>query len=347
MNLRVTLALVVVAAAVGVVAYINPFSGDDEKPAKSPWFYQISRDDIQSISLTYRGDEVGFVRTGQTTWEFASLPTIPPLHHRWGGITTLLSGPQTRRDLTAASPTIDNPAQYGLDNPETIVNVGLTADRQLEFRLGDKTTDGGHHYAQVLGFPQLFIISAAWGDVIARLVTEPPFPRWYIKRHPDEIGELNLYLGDPEALDTPLLHFKKRDDVWSVRDLSTDDDLKPVDADKWKEEVSALLSGPPNVTVAVAAVDDQDYTPWGIVDDSKAIEIRFEGVTEKGVNFIDGVLFIIGDKTPDGGSYYSLSEGPETVKPVILLDAQWTETLLGLADDIPYADGTEPSAGSN
>ena len=60
------------------------------------------------------------------------------------------------------------------------------------------------------------------------------------------------------------------------------------------------MPGPENITVAVPAVDDQDYTPWGIGEESDAIEIRFSGETERGTRFTDGVLLIIGDKSDDG-----------------------------------------------
>ena len=98
------------------------------------------------------------------------------------------------RDSLTETPTlIEDPAIYGLDNPHTTVNIGLTLDRSLQFHLGDKTTDGSNHYGQITGFPQLFLIADAWGDVLSRLVTEPPYPKWYTMTDIDNLAELNIF----------------------------------------------------------------------------------------------------------------------------------------------------------
>ena len=197
MNLKVTAGLLIVAAIVFVVFLINPFEKEEEAVSRSPWFYQVSEDDIETITVSNnRGDSVSFDKVADFTWAFQNPEGIPPDNVRWGGITLLLSGPGTRRDLTAVQPIIDNPAQYGLDDPHTIVDVGLTAGRQIQFRLGDQTTDGRNVYGQVLGFPDLFIIAGIWGEVISRLAAEPPLPKWAVDRTPENFAELNVYLGN-------------------------------------------------------------------------------------------------------------------------------------------------------
>ena len=109
----------------------------EKKEAKSPWFYQVAEDDIETISVRYLDDKsVSFYKTEQRTWAFADPDGIPPNYNRWGGITLLLSGPGTRRDLTAVQPIIDDPAQYGLDAPDTIVDVGLTAEQKRSVPAG-------------------------------------------------------------------------------------------------------------------------------------------------------------------------------------------------------------------
>ena len=337
MKLRTTLLLVMAAVAVGVIVYINPFKKSPELQEASPWFYQVDEDDIDFIEIIHQGDRARFVRVAPYSWAFEDPEGIPPSHYRWGGITLLFTGPQTRRDLTVAAPIIEDPAQYGLDDPGTIVNVGLTLDRELQFRLGDTTTDGNHHYAQVGDFPQLYIIASAWGDVVARLVTERPYPEWYVKRDPEEIREVNVYKGDPTSEETPVLRFgRKRDGTWLVRDFAQDADATPVDTERW-EEILPLLSGPTSVSVEAYEVEDRDYTPWGIADDSRAIELRFLGRTERGTSFLDGVLFKIGSKTPDGQGYYARVEEDIIRKPVLVVDAEWTDKLLGLYEDIPRA----------
>ncbi len=372
MNLKATGAIVITALIVGIIAWSNVFeiaatrfeegSLDnyhivqnspgrfvlvEKKAAKSPWFYQVAEDDIETIKVHYLEDKsVSFYKTDSSTWAFTDPEGIPPNFNRWGGVTLLLSGPGTRRDLTAVQATIDDPAQYGLDDPNTIVDVGLTANRNVQFRLGDLTTDGRHHYGQVVGFPDLFLIASSWGDVISRLANEPPIPKWYVRRDPNEIVELNVYFGNPATEETHLVSFIQdyRTNEWSVIDYKSDEEERPMDAEIW-EPLIPLVPGPEQITVAVPAVDDQDYTPWGIGDESNAIEIRFSGETERGTRFTDGVLLILGNKTEDGSAYYAKSESNFIRQPVINLPADWVDTFVELAKNPPY--GEDSGSGDN
>ena len=339
MKLRMTFLLVAVAVAVAVVAIINPFESEPERVPDSPWFYSVSMDDIKEIAVNYQDNRIRFIESDKGVWKFEDPAGIPTWHQRWGGMTLLLSGPHTRRDLTPTTLTLDNLAQYGLEDPATIIDVGLTEGRTIQFRLGDKTTDGLHHYGQVIGFPQLFLIADVWGDVLNRLALEPPLPRWYIKRDLEEIVELNIFLGSYLDGDTPLLRFEERSGSWFVQDFTKDRARVAVDAERWAEVVP-LLSGPPNVSVAESVVPFDDYTVFGITDDSNSIEIRYTEISDTGLKYNEGLTFIIGSLTPDQQWYYGREAGEAIGQPVLLLDVEWTDKLLALYDDIPY--GEEP-----
>ena len=73
---------------------------------------------------------------------------------------------------------------------------------------------------------------------------------------------------------------------WTVRDDKIDEDYVDVDMDLW-EPVSRLVSGPKNITVAVASVPDRDYTPWGIDDVSFSIEVRNLALKMPSVKIMD------------------------------------------------------------
>ena len=343
MRLRTTLVLILAAISIGVVAWINPFKSQGEFRELKPWFYQIAWEDIEAIKVNFGGAEGSFVKVHTSAWAFEDPEGIPPSHDRWSGIQYLLSGPKTQRDLSSTSIIIDDLAQYGLDDPATVVFVGLTEGRSLEFRLGDVTPNGFEHYGQVIGFPQLFLVADAWGDVLARLITDPPLPKWYIKRDPVSIVELNLSLEGSPDQDAPVLQFEQEDEIWSVAAQQEGIDPIPVDLERWAQ-IMPLLSGPTEVKVAVPFLADRDYTPYGITEDSKAVELRFSWISDKGTRFVDGVLFTLGDKAEDGRWYYARAEGSEIWKPVLLVDAQWADTLFGLFDDIPYGQVAEPQA---
>ena len=124
MSFKLTIALMVLLIAVGVVYYINPFEEVEYRDPPDPWFYQVSVDDMTAIEVIYQGEASSFIKTPSDTWAFAGEQSIPPDHMRWGGMAFLLGGPQTRRDLTETPTLIEDPAIYGLDNPHTTENIG-------------------------------------------------------------------------------------------------------------------------------------------------------------------------------------------------------------------------------
>ena len=337
MNWKATLLLVVIAVGAAVVVYVNPFEKNEEAKEKPPWFYQVSFDDIISITIAHDENQVSFTKIPPHAWVFDDPAEIPPDHFRWGGIVLLVSGPQTKRDFSTVRATVENPAEYGLENPELIVEVGLTANRSIQFKLGDTTADGSFNYAQVTGFPQLFLIADSWGDVLARLADEPPIPKWYVKRELAIIEEVNVFLGDEGGEDGPVLRLQQEDGEWFAKNLGVDDDNRPLDADKWAE-FAPLMAGPSDIQVETPRVEDRDYTRWGIEEKGPSIEIRFSGTTQRGTKFIDGVLFLTGDKTEDGLHYYATSASDAIINAVIKLDADWIEAMYGLVDNVPYGD---------
>ena len=342
MSLRITIALVVIAVAVGIVAYINPFKGEEEKVDKTPWFYQVAQEDIRVIEVTHLGKHVRFAKTGRA-WAFSepvALAGFPPAWEIFQGTELILSGPRTQRDLTIAAATIDDPTQYGLDDPRTIVDVELTADRHLRFKLGDPTTSGEHYYGEVVGFPQLYLVVKIWGDVVARLANELPLPAWYVKRDIENIVAVRVFRPDVEAAEgAPILEFLQESGAWFVRDYrqTVSPEKRPVNTERW-DPIIPLLRGPTGLRVEDIRVEDEDYTRWGIEEDSETnsiIEVRFPAVTDFGTGFIDSMALMIGDKTPDGTGYYALWESDQFFRPAIIVDAEWVETLFGLFDDSP------------
>ncbi len=342
MNWKLTVALVVLALVIGATAYVNPFQERETREPDSPWFYQVSFEDIVSIGVDTGENFESFSKNERGEWVIDRLGDIPPSHVRWGGIVLLLSGPQTRRDFSTALPTIDDPAEYGLDDPELVVNIGLTGERELEFRLGDKTTDGNQHYGQVSGFPQLFLIANIWGEVLARLANETPTPKWWEYRDPETIAEVNIYLGVPGEPNAPYLRIQNKDGEWLARDFEKDDDNRALDVEKWAEYLP-LMGGPGQMAVEAYKVRDRDYVDWGIDEQGHSVEIRFSGLTERGTKYTDGVLFLIGDKTEDGQSYYALPASDSSLSPVLHMDADWADTLFGLVENVPYAEASSPS----
>ena len=357
MNFKITILFIILAFLTGGIFYYFTTNESEDVSIDPPWFYQVSMDDINFIEVTRQEKTVGFYKNEDTTWSFVNPKGIPPSYERWGGVTLLLSGPQTKRLLVADK--IEDPAEYGLDNPNLIINFDLIGGRNLTLKLGGATSDFKHYYCQINDFPELFIISSMWNDVLGDLVDELPYPKWYIKRDPKEMVGIAIYKGDIQSQATPARKFEtKNNKDWYFMDLSDLDDnatnnmlnqapgtgyaafLKTsdkieLDTSEWNKK-QYLVGGPQNITVVKSyASEPEDYKKYGIGDTGDAIELRFNSFSQKGTEFIDGILLKIGDKTEDNQSYYAYSENNEFIKPVLALDANWVESVMDLYNNPP------------
>ena len=170
MNFRVSFILLVLVVVIGGYVFLFQPQSQPEGTPPAPWFYEIDYNDITNISITYQGERQDFAIT-DGGWIFED--TGEPVDiERWGGIPFLLGGPRTSRALVAEQ--VDNPADFGLDPPESTITMTMESERQISLLLGIKSPDGNSHYAQMVGFPSLFLVTSSWGDVLNRLVTEPP-----------------------------------------------------------------------------------------------------------------------------------------------------------------------------
>lgn len=337
MNIKYTFALLFVAIIAAIVYVIDPFNTEEAKVVK-PWFYQVHVDDMRGISIDHMGDNTSFIRTESNTWAFNTDQALPPDRIRWGAVDFLLGGPQTKRDLSETTVIIDNPAQYGLDQPHTTVTIDLTLNRTLQFKLGDKTTDGNHHYGQVTGFPQLFLIADVWGDIIARMVTEPPLPQWYTLLNPDRIDEVNVYepSPDPENQTNYVSYlYDNKSQSWTLTDFRIDTVPIPVNQSKFLEALDTLRR-PENVGIEVHRVLDKDYTEWGISDNGMLIEIRYDDISEEGRTYKKSNVFLIGDKLDNLQTRYGIPDNADPYQPVLILPDQWISTVFALLESSEY-----------
>jgi hypothetical protein len=246
-----------------------------------------------------------------------------------------------------------------LDDPRLIINFDLIGGRHLSLKLGDATSDFKHYYCQINDFEELFIIASSWNDVFGRLIDDPPIPKWYVKRNPETIVGLAIYKGDIQSQATPAKKFEtKNNKDWYFMDLTDPNDEKTsnslnkepgmgyaaflkvgekisLNKELWAQSTH-LLPGPNSITVVKSdASEAEDYIKYGINKTSDAIELRFNSFSARGTEFIDGILFMIGDKTEDGKSYYAYSENNEYIKPVLAIDAKWVDAIIGLYDNPP------------
>lgn len=174
MNIRLTILLVFVLALFGAVAWWFQTQSSGTPDEDPPWAWRIDDDAIVNIEAMHQGQRVVYEKDlGRGKWFIVADDgeRQPVFQDKWAGTPLLLSGPRVNRVL---SDTIANPAQYGLDPPESVIKITEETGRTYEFWLGNQTPDKGYNYMRVVGNPQLFTIPKVWAEVVNRLVNEPP-----------------------------------------------------------------------------------------------------------------------------------------------------------------------------
>ncbi len=194
MNIRLTILLVFVLVIFGALAlYFRPW--DQRTPEdEPPWAWRIDDDAIVHIEVTHRsqagnliecsddppiavtGEEYFIVYDkdlGRGKWFIEDGEERTEVYqNKWAGTPLLLSGPKVNRVL---SETIENPAQYGLDPPESIIKITEETGLSYEFWLGNATPDEGYNYMNLAGDPQLFTVPEIWARVVNCLAVNPPY----------------------------------------------------------------------------------------------------------------------------------------------------------------------------
>ena len=185
MNYRLTIGLVAALVLVIVIGVIVTTQRGRSTPERAgiprTFFYQVDDDDINKVIITHLGTTFRWVTDSERTWRFDDVDGEKVNLERWSGITLLLSGPQYRRKLAEQAPA-DKLAEWGLASPRTVITVGLQGIGDVTIRIGDKTPDGISHYTQFRSpgdrsqaDSSVYLIDSSWGDVMERLVNEPPY----------------------------------------------------------------------------------------------------------------------------------------------------------------------------
>lgn len=170
MSFRTTFVLLALFLLVGGYALFTQLTKQPERTKLPPWVYTMDDDALTAIDITYEGQSVSFRRDDKFLWHFDKPDGEPVNLERWGGIPLLLSGPRSQRVLAQD---VKDPAQYGLASPQMIIKLGF-GGTPLDIMVGDRTPDGKGYYMQVTGYTAIYVVDYTWGDVIQRLVTEPP-----------------------------------------------------------------------------------------------------------------------------------------------------------------------------
>ena len=168
MNVRVAMALVAVLVVIGAYVLVQG-SGDEPPPVSAEtYLYDVDERTISHVEMTHLGSTQRFFRDEDSRqWVFDD-----EQRYRWTGITVLLAGPRVKRLLPADETGV---GRYGLEEPATVIRIRLDGGQAVTISLGILTPDAESHYAMREGSSRVALVDRSWGDVLMRLVTDPPY----------------------------------------------------------------------------------------------------------------------------------------------------------------------------
>jgi len=259
------------------------FADSNEPKQSRTWLYRIDEGNIVDLELEYRGETVHYFRNpASRTWFIDGDPDVPVFQQKWGGTPLLLSGPRVTRPL---SDTINDPAAFGLDPPETAVKVVDRYGNEIQFHLGIPTPDNENQYARLVDDDTLFTVPIEWAQVVNRLAIEPPVGRLY-EIDPQTVFVVQFFSADS----TTKYVIEEGTGRWFL----DGEDPQPVDPRAWAESL-LLLSNPRIEQIIARDIDDPSL--YGLDPPETAVVIVRQG----GLRSIE---FHIGDVTPDGEHRY-------------------------------------------
>ena len=297
MNIRLTILMVIVVVLAGGAWAIIEFTdlvSRDEARDDEPWLYHIDEDTIASIEVTYDDDTVKFARDpAGYQWMLLGDPDFPVFQQRWGGMPLLFSGPRVNRGLKR---TIDNPAVYGLDPPETIARVSDLAGNTFEFHMGSPTPDGENQYARLVGDNALYTVPSVWADVVNRLAAEPPYGRLF------DLELQFIRVVEVNAGESSSIYFLEGDQ-WHVGEgpPPIDPATTPLVSNEWYDWL-VTLSAPRVDEIVEQDLNDRDEEKlemYGMLEPPVRIVIARRGQATVEIHLAEG--------PPGSNSYYARS----------------------------------------
>ncbi len=311
MNVRLSFLLVAVLLVVGGAVVITQVVLDEkESRPQVDWIYKMDVDDIYGISVVHEDALQGYERQEDGQWVIVDGDDTPVFQPKWSGTTLLLSGPRGSRQV---SDTIDDPAKYGLVDPQTTVQVIDRSGVPLVFHLGAPTASGKDWYARVVGSEKLFTVNAEWAKVVTDLAIVPPYEPTPLTLNIDHLSRLSVTHEETK------IEFFVLGDEWVVREEGS----PRVDTDKWADTME-LLRDPRLSRVVSETIDDP--AEYGLEEPQTTVSAD---ITEPSGQKV----FHLGGPTPDGTEWYVSIDGSEELFAVV---AAIREGLLKLLLEPPY-----------
>ena len=180
MRTRSILALLAVLAILGGVYFVVSNLTVSEPPEPTIYVWDVEDSDLTHITISLPRQDLSqaFIKIPHDDdfpWFFDDPQHSPVDVERWGGgIPLLLSGPSADR-IIAENASTELLARYGLAEPAMVIDLAFTDESTMQIRVGDVTPNGMNYYVRAPASYAVATVDYTWYDVLASLVTNPPY----------------------------------------------------------------------------------------------------------------------------------------------------------------------------
>ena len=178
MKLKAIITMILIAAVLGVVFYAVSRPKPTTPVEPRPFVWDFEMDDLKHIDIALREGSLSqqFVKHEDRYFYFDEPGGSIVDMVRWGGgIPLILSGPGAERRI-AQNADAAKLAAYGFDVPALRIKLTLNDDSVYNVEVGDSVPGGQTYYVRLAELTDVYTVDYTWYDVIAGLVTNPPFP---------------------------------------------------------------------------------------------------------------------------------------------------------------------------
>ncbi|MBI2942113.1 MAG: DUF4340 domain-containing protein [Chloroflexi bacterium] len=170
MNLRLTVAALVVFAALGGIVYYLESRGETKDDAKQPSVLTFAAGDVQWLAVE-SGGKTTELALQDNAWLIVK--PEPGLADTWQ-VRNLIERLATLKGTRAIEVALATLADYDLATPTGRARLRLASGQTVELLIGGKTPDSASAYVKLPDTPTVYVVPSYVAEDVLRLASQPP-----------------------------------------------------------------------------------------------------------------------------------------------------------------------------
>ena len=280
-----------------------------EAEASQISFVSAEADDLTALSWIYEGETYTLQKDADGNWQWPEDAEFPVNQTTVSYMEYALSEITATRILE----NVTDFAQYGLDDPQSVISYTTADGTTVEIRTGDYNDISSEYYAQLAGEDTVYLVSGDYMEdfqyTIDDLLAVESMPIY------EEDTELRVTAdGKTTVYDLTEDAGDETDEADADTDDSTGDDGTSSDAAATAQEIADGVRGLNFETCVNYKAGKADLASYGLADPQMSFTIKGKQAADDGTSTTAQFTLQVGSKT--GSSYYVRLKGSKMVYTV-------------------------------